>query len=192
MGNIKSKRIKFGRKPLENSNDVTQINQLTIALDDNEIDRLQIQHHLFRALWRENFNSPIKNKLKAGGFHVLDVGCGPGTWICDMATDFPSSKFKGIDIETVFPTQKPTNIIFEKANVLTGLPYSDNTFDFVRMSSMILVFTEAEWRTKVFVELLRVLKPGGYLELEDGDIESCNTSPSFDKLSKARMLNEFY
>ncbi|RIA88681.1 S-adenosyl-L-methionine-dependent methyltransferase [Glomus cerebriforme] len=176
-----SKVIRFARRSPGNSNN----DQLIFVMDEKQVDRLQIQHHLFRAIWGENFNSPIKEQLKAGGFHVLEVGCGPGTWICDMATDFPTSIFVGVDIVSTYPTQKPTNITFSNANLLTGLPFSDNTFDFVRMSSMVSCFTEVEWRTIVMDELLRVLKPGGYLELEEGDAESYNRSPSFDRLVRS-------
>lgn len=42
--------------------------------DENEIDRVQIQHHFARESYNGNFSSPVKNVLRAGGATVLDVG----------------------------------------------------------------------------------------------------------------------
>lgn len=50
-----------------------------------------------------------------------------------------------------------------------GLIYLDNSFDFVYMRFLITAFTEEEWN-KAIQELIRVLKPGGWLELMEGDL----------------------
>ncbi|RIB05422.1 hypothetical protein C2G38_2280735 [Gigaspora rosea] len=42
--------------------------------DDQEIDRLQLQHYMMRYIWRSNFSSPVRDLLNEGGVHVLDVG----------------------------------------------------------------------------------------------------------------------
>ncbi|CAJ0749168.1 4119_t:CDS:2 [Entrophospora sp. SA101] len=34
----------------------------------------QDQHHLVKAIWGENFSSPVHEKLKQGNFKVLDIG----------------------------------------------------------------------------------------------------------------------
>jgi hypothetical protein len=41
--------------------------------DDDEIDRLTVQHYIFQNIWDSNFSSPIKDILKNGA-KVLDVG----------------------------------------------------------------------------------------------------------------------
>ncbi|CAG8748121.1 5675_t:CDS:2, partial [Cetraspora pellucida] len=99
--------------------------------DDEEINRLQSQHYLFRHAWGKNYSSPVEEILRAGGACVLDVGCGPATWILEMASEYTSSSFTGIDISPVFPSNiKPRNVEFYQMNVLDGLPFEDNTFDF--------------------------------------------------------------
>jgi tRNA G46 methylase TrmB len=30
--------------------------------------------------------------------NVLDVGCGPATWLLELATEYPANNFYGIDI----------------------------------------------------------------------------------------------
>src|ERR1044071_1706506 len=49
--------------------------------DEAEMDRLKSQHYLFNYIFQGNFSSPVKEILKVGGTEVLDLGCGPGTWL---------------------------------------------------------------------------------------------------------------
>ena len=44
--------------------------------DDEEVDRLQMQHYLSRYIWQSNFSAPVCELLKNGGedVRVLDVG----------------------------------------------------------------------------------------------------------------------
>lgn len=79
-----------------------------------------------------NYNAPIEDNF-INGIKALDVGCGSGRWTIDMAEDYPASHFTGIDIVTdILPkTGYPENCTFLRANTLKGLPFEDNTFDFV-------------------------------------------------------------
>ncbi|CAG8563746.1 6146_t:CDS:1, partial [Racocetra persica] len=42
--------------------------------DDEELDRLQRQHFLFRYLWDSNFSAPINDILRDKKSEILDVG----------------------------------------------------------------------------------------------------------------------
>jgi len=87
-----------------------------------------------------------------------------------MATDFPDSEFQGIDVAEVFPVDiVPRNVKFQKVNVTKGLPFGDNTFDFVFQRSMLLSYSENDWPA-VIKELVRVTKPGGWIELLENDL----------------------
>ncbi|CAG8615128.1 16713_t:CDS:2, partial [Dentiscutata erythropus] len=120
--------------------------------DEEESDRLHLQHFLLRYIWQSNFSAPIEHILSKKGSKILDVG-------------YPSTNVVGLDISPHQPTQiKPSNFIFVKANVLEGLPYEDNTFDFVFQRYLISGYSKENW-PYVINELVRVLKPGGYLEL---------------------------
>ncbi|CAG8519750.1 10693_t:CDS:2, partial [Funneliformis mosseae] len=97
--------------------------------------------------------------------------CGPGTWLLEMSTNYPQSSFTGIDISPIYPGDiKPRNLTFYTENVLEGLPFADNTFDFVYIRFMITAFTVDDWQNKVVKELIRVCKPGGWVEFMDGDL----------------------
>ncbi|CAO3619856.1 unnamed protein product [Cunninghamella echinulata] len=103
------------------------------------------------------------------GAKICDIGCGPGTWIMDVATEYPNCQLTGVDMCDVFPTSiRPVNVVFELGNPLEKLPFPDNTFDFIHIRLFILALRKHEWPI-VFQELYRVLKPGGFLESMECD-----------------------
>ncbi|CAG8567560.1 1835_t:CDS:2 [Ambispora gerdemannii] len=145
--------------------------------DEKELDRLSLQHFLYRFLWKGNFCSPVERKLKTDGL-ILDIGCGPGAWILEMASQYQRAKFFGLDFVPIFPAEiKPSNITFLQTNVLEKLPFKDGYFDFVHLGLMNFAFTEDEWKSKVIPEVIRVTKDGGWLEIEEIDTALTN-SPS--------------
>ncbi|KAI9029644.1 S-adenosyl-L-methionine-dependent methyltransferase [Phycomyces nitens] len=133
--------------------------------DEEEMDRLVGQHFALKSLFNGNFLEDPKIKaLFEKGSEILDVGCGPGTWIMDVATDYPACQCTGIDMSEVFPNIiRPSNVSFHSGNVLERMPFEDNTFDFVNMRLFILALRKEEWH-KVLKEIFRVLKPGGYIQ----------------------------
>lgn len=145
--------------------------------DDEEMDRLIGQHFALKTLFGGNISSHILNGLdmEKEGTLVLDLGCGPGTWIMDVATEYPSSQFIGVDMCDVFPNNiRPPNVSFQVGNALGRLPFSDNTFDFVNIRLFIIALKKHEWPI-VISEAYRVLKPGGYLQMvECGMLERGN------------------
>src|SRR6266545_3513217 len=56
-----------GRRYLGNS-------KYSLPNDDEEIDRLHMQHFVTKFVWKKNFCSPVKNLLKHGNAKVLNVG----------------------------------------------------------------------------------------------------------------------
>ncbi|CAG8450175.1 9280_t:CDS:2 [Racocetra fulgida] len=140
-----------GRRYLDNSS-------YSLPNDDEEIDRLQMQHYLARYILQSNFCAPVNNRLKR-------------TFTLEMAYDYPNSHFIGIDINPMFPKEiKPRNVEFEEADVLEDLPYADESFDFIVIRNMITSFTVHDWESKIWKELIRVLKPGGYIETKNIDL----------------------
>lgn len=88
---------------------------------------------------------------------VLDIACGNGTWILEMATEFPRSQFFGIDFLVNYPTTiKPLNTFFSQHDVLDpkGLPFPDNYFDYVFMRQVYTCFSESDWTVKYSFFLL--------------------------------------
>ncbi|CAG8735870.1 16_t:CDS:2, partial [Dentiscutata heterogama] len=82
-----------------------------------------------------------------------------------------------IDIAPVFPREaKPENAQFVEANLLDGLPYNDNTFDYVHMRFLITAFSKQEWE-RALKEIVRVTKTNGIIEIMEDEIEPRNDGP---------------
>ncbi|KAI8993612.1 S-adenosyl-L-methionine-dependent methyltransferase [Pilobolus umbonatus] len=145
--------------------------------DDEEMDRLIGQHFAIKTLFNGNIYHSIINTLDMENqpANILDIGCGPGTWIMDVATEYPLSQFTGVDMCDIFPTNvRPSNVNFEVGNLLDGLDYPDNTFDFINARLFIIALKKEEW-VVVMKEAYRLLKPGGFLQcVECGMLEKGN------------------
>jgi SAM-dependent methyltransferase len=163
-----------GRKFLRDSD------KYILPSDEKELDRLHVQHDLQIQIWNSHFSSPVEEILKLGGAQVLDVGCGSGNWLLEMATNYPLSNFTGIDILPLYPMDiHPLNVIFESVDVSTGLPFPDNHFDFIHLKCLLSTISEKYCNMKtLFNELKRVLKPGGWIEIMEHDNEIINPSPT--------------
>ncbi|KAF7725143.1 hypothetical protein EC973_000395 [Apophysomyces ossiformis] len=62
------------------------------------------------------------------------------------------------------------NLRFHQLNVLEeDLPFKDDTFDYVQQSLVALVYSTSDW-SRVLSELVRVTKPGGYIQLTEVDL----------------------
>ncbi|KAF8150787.1 hypothetical protein B0H34DRAFT_152224 [Crassisporium funariophilum] len=115
---------------------------------------------------------------------VLDLGCGSGYWAIEAAKQWPKSTIFGLDTASIQPRLhsiehlKPLSdrIIWVRANLLDGLPFPPNHFDYVRIAGMGLAVPEDEWQY-VVEETRRVMKPGAVLEIIAEDlIFPCSSS----------------
>ncbi|CAG8798714.1 11467_t:CDS:2, partial [Racocetra persica] len=141
--------------------------------DDDECDRLHVMHFTYRFIWRSNFSAPVEDLLKQEGSRVLDVG------------------FTGVDISPIQPGYiKPKNAEFIEANILERLPFDNDTFDFVFQRLLFAGIPENEWHS-VINELVRVLKPGGYIELFELDFQYSIMGPATTKIING-IINLFH
>ncbi|RIA96674.1 S-adenosyl-L-methionine-dependent methyltransferase [Glomus cerebriforme] len=163
------------------SYELKSINKYTFpSFNDDEFIRLNLEHYLFRFNWQSNFSSPMEKNLLLGGIKVLDIGCGKGIWILDMAKEYhPSNTFIGIDILSIFPNENSRlpNTGFIQCDLINGIPFPDSTFDFVFERFIVCSnFSNFQWNY-LFSEMIRVLKPGGYLEIMEYNVNYYNPGP---------------
>ncbi|CAB4489342.1 unnamed protein product [Rhizophagus irregularis] len=169
---------KSSKSKENNNNRQNEQKQLQYYLPNHvkDTDIMVILHFLARYLFQSIFSAPIEHKFSQEDYKILDVGCGPGTWLLELATVHKFPKFFGLDLFPIYPTEiKPDNVEFTQGDVLKGLPFSDNTFDYVHQGNMLSVFTFEEWHS-VIQELIRVCKPGGYIEFTEPELAT-NTGP---------------
>ncbi|GBC08506.1 hypothetical protein RclHR1_08170014 [Rhizophagus clarus] len=206
MGNSPSKR-KFNNKSrkdlnkpesqnsLESNNETRLKTSSCLIPDDIETERLQQSHYLLKHLFDGNFLSPIHELLNSGPCKVLDLGCGPGTWVLDMGSTYYSNKnsvFIGIDISPTFPNQiKPANTQFIQANILDGLPFENDEFDFVHLGSLGLSFSEIQWTELILPEILRVIKSDGWIEFNEPGSSAINSGPYYKNISDVHNQEMF-
>ncbi|CAG8785723.1 8818_t:CDS:2, partial [Acaulospora morrowiae] len=146
--------------------------------DKPELIRSRMTHYLTKSVWKGNFSAPGMDERLKKGAKVLDVCCGLGFWTMDLANAYPNSTFVGIDLAPMFPNEdvRPPNAGFLECNILDGIPFPDDTFDFVYQRFVWSAFNEFQWR-KIIQELVRVTKKGGVLELMEFDWGFKNPGP---------------
>jgi len=105
------------------------------------------------------------------GFHILDYGCGPGSYVGAAAELVGGSgKVHALDlhplavemVRDIASRRQLTNIETILSDCRTGLP--DNSLDMVLLYD---VFHDLEEPDRVLEELHRVLKPDGVLSFSD-------------------------
>ena len=131
--------------------------------DLQEIGRLDFQHYALRALLKGNYSAPLRVLAPK---QILDVGCGTGRWCRDLANDCPEASITGLDLEAQWPTTIPLPPIlrFQQANILHGLPFAANSFDYTHQRLLVGAIPARQWPF-VLRELVRVTRPGGFIEL---------------------------
>jgi cyclopropane fatty-acyl-phospholipid synthase-like methyltransferase len=115
---------------------------------------------------------------------VLDLGCGPGQWVLDVAFAYPEIEVVGIDISEIMVhyasararTQLLSNASFEVMDLTKTLTFSDHSFDLV--NGRLLAFLAPPQWTQLLEECMRILRPGGILRLTENDFVT--TSPALD------------
>ncbi|KAI9322779.1 S-adenosyl-L-methionine-dependent methyltransferase [Dichotomocladium elegans] len=140
---------------------------------------------MLKASFGTNFDSPVHDALEEG-IEVLDSGCGPATWTLEMAEQYPKSKFHGTDVSPRFPeVVKPANCQFHLQNIVDGAPFPEDTFGFIHQRLLVLGLLTKDW-PKAIDGLMRVLKPGGWIELvEVSFVKYSNAGPKCSLLVDA-------
>jgi ubiquinone/menaquinone biosynthesis C-methylase UbiE len=123
-----------------------------------EIDRLDIQHYAMRETLKANYLAPVMQAAR-----VLDVGCGTGQWAFEMCAEFDCSLVVGLDLVSGKSDQPPV-YRYVRGDVLHGLPFADDSFDFVHQRFLVSGLPLASW-PDVVRNLARVTRPGGWVEL---------------------------
>jgi SAM-dependent methyltransferase len=82
--------------------------------------------------------------------------------------------------------EHPAGYRHVRGNVLQGLPFPDDTFDFVHQRLLVSGIPVAEWPRAV-AELVRVTRPGGWVELAEAIIGGRRTGPATQRLQQMAL-----
>ena len=155
--------------------------------DMQEVNRLDFQHYMLRQVRRGNFDAPVRQP-----HDVRDVGTGTGRWALEAALLWPDCNVIGLDvvpppIDAGASEQniRPPNYVFVPGNILEGLPFNDASFDYVHQRMLVGALPRDRWPDGVR-ELLRVTRPGGWVELVEGG-SARGGGPALDTLNAWRI-----
>jgi SAM-dependent methyltransferase len=138
--------------------------------------RLDVQHYAMRETLRSNFLAPIEEPSL-----VLDVGCGTGRWGFEVCEQFAGALVVGLDLVAGESERHLSRYRFVKGNVLTGLPFLEGQFDFVHQRFLLAGVPLAAWPA-VVADLVRVTRPGGWVELAEIPWEIEGAGPATERL----------
>ncbi|KAG6918803.1 hypothetical protein DXG01_011555 [Tephrocybe rancida] len=161
-----------------------------LPVNNEEVARLNNQHVLLKMLIGGNYTLPIQEHLAhqpGKEKTIFDLGCGTGAWLpraTDMATDFPHCNVIGADVAPMDLGLALKNLRIDTCDANKGLlAYQNNQFDLanarmIAMGEIFLTLGEIETSDapagitnypSLIGEFARVLKPGGFLQLQEWD-----------------------
>ena len=117
---------------------------------------------------------------------VLDVGCGSGNWIMEVAQNYPATSLVGIDISQRMIDYARTQasehrvddrVTFSVMDALQTLAFPDASFDLVNIRLGSSFLRTWDW-PGLLGEFLRVTRPGGVVRVTDSEIFQQSTSPA--------------
>lgn len=137
---------------------------LTMSSRSEENIRLETQHRAITSLIGDKtFHAPVASPSR-----ILDIGCGSGIATLELAKRFPSAQVVGVDLAPVIElSYLPSNVLFMQGTFIDLVKdgkLQENDFDYV--FQRMLVMGVVDW-TKHISTAVRLLKPGGWLELQD-------------------------
>lgn len=107
---------------------------------------------------------------------ILDIACGPGGWVQEVAFAYPKKRVVGIDIsqnmlsyaraQAAIQGLKNASFLFMDATSLLQFP--DDSFDIVNARFLGGFMWKEVW-PKVVAECVRVTRPGGTIRLTETD-----------------------
>ncbi|UKZ81579.1 hypothetical protein TrVFT333_009351 [Trichoderma virens FT-333] len=136
-----------------------------------EYDRLRIQHELAKtAMQGKLLYSPVD--LTQPNLRVLDSATGEGTWLIDLAQSVPASaSLFGTDIAPqhfMAQDQRPSNVHLSPHSIFEPWP--------------------AEYQDRSCETPFACAKPGGFIELHEGDMLSIQEGPDHVAFMKFRDI----
>jgi SAM-dependent methyltransferase len=126
--------------------------------------------------------------------NILDMACGPGGWVLDVAYAQPDAAVCGVDISRTMieyanaraRSQGIPNASFGVMDITHPLDFASGSFDLIHARFLIAVLKREAW-VPFIAECTRLLRPGGFLQLVEGNDTGRSLSPALEKLNGLGM-----
>ncbi|KAK2050119.1 S-adenosyl-L-methionine-dependent methyltransferase [Colletotrichum somersetense] len=139
----------------------------TLPNDDQEQDRLDLQHNLFLLTFDDKLGLAPPNYPNSKVKHVLDIGTGTGLWAIEFGEYHTHSEVVGMDLSMPMSAFVPRNVIFEINDLDEEWEYS-KSFDYIHIRGMNSCI--ADWRL-FLKKAFDNLTPGGYFESQELEVQ---------------------
>lgn len=160
-------------------------NTYFLPIDDTEIQRVLLQDRTITP----RLGPLIPPGIVGSTRDVLDIACGPGGWVLDVATAYPDMEVTGIDISTKMikyaqaqqEVRGLQNVHFQIMDALDLASIPDAAFDFVNARTIQAFMKLSDWPGLV-TQCKRITRPGGYLRLTESEAPFTLNCPTLEKL----------
>ncbi len=155
--------------------------------DGREVQRLSIQDHMstraMRGVLPEQENPCIFSR-------VLDVACGTGGWLLELAKECPLMQAEGIDISAenidyanaqAEHSGLSDRVQYRVMDATLMLQFPEQAFDLVNLRFGQSFLRTWDW-PKMISEMLRVTRPGGTIRVVEGSIVPISSSAALTEI----------
>ncbi|EAW07821.1 uncharacterized protein ACLA_025380 [Aspergillus clavatus NRRL 1] len=163
-------------------------------LDNN---RINLQHYLCVQLFGYHIHPSIPVS-DVNNLRIADVGTGTGIWLTDLTDTFPSTvQLDGLDVSFDATPPKdwlPSNVGLHHWDIKADVPeHLVGVYDIVHVRHFAFVLQQDDLKG-VLENLLKLLKPGGYLQWADLDVSSLRVEkikPDVKVDSQVKLMSLF-
>jgi len=124
---------------------------------------------------------------------ILDIGCGPGSWLLDVARTYPTtSRLVGVDIDEnkiiyaraqAEALQVDDRVAFQQMDARLSLSFPDEQFDLINERFATGWRCTSDW-PPFLRECLRVARPGGVVRITEFCICTDSTNSALTQLGE--------
>lgn len=150
----------------------------------DELTRLTVQERIVTS----SMGGVLPEQAEPGAFQcVLDVACGPGGWLLELAKTYPSiPRLVGVDISPKMieyarkraqAEQLNERVEFHVMDALRGLDFPNGYFDLVNQRQALSFLRTWDW-PQLLACFLRITCPGGVVRFTESDAAPSEATPA--------------
>ncbi|KAJ3936395.1 MAG: hypothetical protein NXY57DRAFT_957277 [Lentinula lateritia] len=163
-----------------------------LPADDEELERLDAQHLLFMEIMgkyppcmEEVMADDVPGEIKA----VLDLGCGSGSWIMDVARDFAHCSAVAVDLVPMQSIYMPPNLRSEVDDINLGLEHFYGDFNVVHAR---LISSGVRDYEGLINQISMILRPGGLIDLMEFDFHVYDENHQVIELETSKIAEPWW
>lgn len=170
----------------------SRVLEASASRQDEEYVRIKEQHDLTKAAMDGRLVLAPVDAMR-GTLRFLDSATGDGTWLVDVTAEYPSAILVGADVNPAHFARLPNlppNLSFTNQSVLDDWPAAfASSFDLVHQRFLLAMFTP-DVSAGVVARLLRLAKPGGFVQLVEAETMRFDAGPGHDAFGRLNVFIE--